>query len=299
MGRGAATEPVKALARNAALAALAGGGALAGLLALSHGATGTIAAPPAPLIARATFDPPAAAFGDGISATVAIEIDRTRAHAQTLRLSYDLAPLRAIGPPRTIRVMRGDVELMTITVPVACISDACLAAHGVAQLRLAPVEASIATVAGVRSVSAAWPPLAVRDRVRTADTTAAEVPLEADASPLPATYRASPATLATILEVVAALLGVSAVGLAAWELELLGRRRRGAPEVPLLRAIRLARSAQALPGPERRRALELLARELGRGELQSEATRLAWSEPTPEPDELERLVATIEREETV
>jgi hypothetical protein len=268
------------------------------LLALSHGATGTIATPPAPLIARATFDPPAAAFGDRISATIAVEIDRRRARAQTLRLSYNLAPLQPIGPPRTIRLTRGDVELLTIAVPVACISDACLAARGVAQLSLAPAEASVATAAGLRSVSAAWPPLPVRDRVRTADVNAAQPPLEADASPLPPTYRVSPATLATVLEIVAALFGVSAVGLAAWELELLARRRRGAAEGPLARAIRLARSAQALPGPERRRALELLARALGRGELQSEATRLAWSEPTPEPAELELLLAAIEREET-
>jgi hypothetical protein len=269
------------------------------LLALSHGATGTIAAPSAPLIARANFNPPAAAFGDRISATISIEIDRTRARAQTLRLSYGLAPLKAIGPPRMTRVMRGDVELMTIAVPVACITDACLAARGVAQLRLAPARASIATAAGMRSVSAAWPPLAVRDRVLSADVHATQPPVEADASPLPATYRVSPATLATILDVVAALLGLSAVGLAAWELERLARRRRGEPEGSLGRAIRLARSAQALPGPERRRALELLARALGRGELQSQATRLAWSEPTPEPPELELLVQAIEREETV
>ena len=287
---------MSAIRRIAALAALAGA-AVAGLLALSDGGPGPIAPPPAPLVARAALDPLAPAFGDRFSATTAIEIDRRRARAQTLRLRYKLAPLQAIGPPRTIRVTRGTVELMTIAIPVVCISDACLAAGGVAQLRLAPVQASIATAAGVRSVSAAWPPLAVRDRVRTADVNAAHPPLEADASPLPPTYRVSSATLATVLDVVAALLGVSAVGLAAWELELRARRRR-APKGPLATAIRLARSAQALPGPERRRALELLARALGRGELQSEATRLAWSEPTPEPAELELLVAAIEREDT-
>ena len=136
----------------------------------------------------------------------------------------------------------------------------------------------------------------MRDRVSDADVKAAQPPLEADASPLPPTYRVSPATLAIVLDVVAALLGISAVALAAWELELRARRR-SAPSGPLARAIRHARSAQALPAPERRRALELLARALGRGELQSEATRLAWSEPTPEPAELELLVAAIEREE--
>ena len=228
MGRCAAAEPVRVLGRTAALAALVCVGVVAGLLALSHGATGTIARPSAPLIARASFDRTAPAFGDRITATIAIEIDRRRARSHSLRVRYDLAPLQPVGPPRTVRVIRGDVELETITVPVACISDACLAAGGVAQPRVAAAEASIATAAGPRHVSAAWPHLVVRDRVRAADVAATTPPLEADSAPLPATYRVSPATLATVLDVVAALLGVAAVGLATWELELIARRRRGA-----------------------------------------------------------------------
>src|ERR1019366_10056160 len=168
------------------------------------------------------------------TATRTIELVRGRADRRPVRLTYAPAPLQPIGPPRTIRVTRGDVELMTIAVPVACISDACLAAHGVAQLRLAPAKASIVTAAGVRSVSVTWPALAVRDRVRTADVDALKPPVEADASPLPPTYRTSPATLATILDGRAALLGVSAGGLAAWEL-LRARRRRRAPEIALVR----------------------------------------------------------------
>jgi hypothetical protein len=287
--------PLRAIGRIAALAALAGAGVLLAWLVLSSDATRTIAAPSAPLVARASFDPPAAAFGDRISATITVEIDRSRAPAQTLRLSDSVAPLQPIGPTRTIRVTQGDVELVTIAVPVACISAACIASRGVAQLRLAPAKASITTAAGLLRVSAAWPHLAVRDRVRAADLDPVQPPLEADASPLPPTYSASPATLAAILDAVAVLLGVLAAGLAAWE--LLRARRRRAQEVPLVRAIRLARSAQALPGPERRRALELLARMLGRSELQRQATRLAWSEPSPEPAELELLVQAIEHEE--
>ena len=298
MGRGAAAEPVRTPRRTAVLAVLVAAAAVAGLLAVSHGGSGTISVPSTPVVVRAGFDPPTAAFGDRITATIAIEVDRRRARAQTLRVSYDLVPLQPIGRPRTIHVTRGDVELVTTAVPVACISDACIGAGGIAHLGLAPVKASVATAAGVRTTSAAWPALAIRDRVRAADLSAAQLPLEADASPLAPTYRVSPTTLVTVLEIASALLGVAAVGLAAWEFELLARRRRKAPEGPLARAIRLARSAQALPAPERRRALEMLAQALGRGELQSDATRLAWSEPTPEPAELELLLAAIEREET-
>jgi hypothetical protein len=288
---------VRAIWRGASLAALAGAGAVAGVLALSHGAAGALAAPAAPLVVRAAFDPPAAAFGDRIDATIAIEVDRRRARAQTLRVSYDLTPLRPIGPARTVRAVRGDVELETVTVPVACITDACLAERGVVHVRLAPAQIRVASGAGMRRVAAAWPSLAVRDRVQAADVGAVQPPVEADASPLPPTYRVAPAALATILDVVAALLGVCAVGLGAWEVELLVRRRR-APEAPLARAIRLARAARSLPSPQRRRALEVLARTLDQGELEREATRLAWSEPTPQPADVEMLVEHIEREET-
>ena len=289
---------MSAIRRTAALAALAAAGVVVGLLALSHTASGTIAAPPVPLTVRTSFDPQGVFFGDRVEATIAVEIDRQRARAQTLRVRYSLAPLQRIAPPRTVSVTRGDVELVTITVPFSCISDACLAASGVAQIRLAPVRVSIATAVGLRRTSAAWPSLAVRDRVRAADLRASEPPLEADASPLPPTYSVSPAALATVLDVVAALLGVAAIAIAAWELERLAARRRAAPDGPVARAIRLARSAQALGVPERRRALERLARVLGRGDLRSEASRLAWSQPPPDPDELELLVEAVEREET-
>jgi hypothetical protein len=284
--------------RIAALATLGAAIAVVGLLVLSHGAAGTIAEPQAPLVLRASFDPPTAGFGDRITATVAIEIDRRRVRAQSLRLRYRLAPLRPLGPRRTVRTTRDGVELETITVPVACISDACVAAGGVAQLHLAPATATVATPGGgVRHVSARWPSLAVRDRVRSADVNATQPPLQADATPLAPTYSASPGTLASILDVAAGLLGAAAVALAAWEIARFVRRRRGTPELPLVRALRLARAAQALPGPERRRALERLARVLRRGDLQQEATRLAWSEPTPEPAELGVFVEAIERKD--
>jgi hypothetical protein len=63
----------------------------------------------------------------------------------------------------------------------------------------------------------------------------------------------------------------------------------------LERALRLAREAERLPVPHRRRALGLLARLLGRDHLSSAASDLAWSEHKPEPDELEALVSEIER----
>jgi hypothetical protein len=291
-------EPVRAVKRAAVLAALAGAVAIAGPPALSHGAVRKSVALSPPLVTRANFDPSSPAFGDRITATIAIEIDRRRTRVQTLRVSYDLAPLQQVGPTHTTRVTRGDVELMTIAVPVTCISDGCLATRGVAQLRLAPARVSIATAAGVLRVSAGWPLLPVRDRVRSADVNAAQPPLEADASPVPPTYRASPETLAAIFDFVAALFGVCTVGLIVRQARLLTRRGRRPPDVALIRAIRLTRSAQALPGPERRRALALLARVLGRGEFHGRATRLAWSQPTPEPDELETLVQAIEREDT-
>ena len=72
-------------------------------------------------------------------------------------------------------------------------------------------------------------------------------------------------------------------------------RRRASQPGGLERALRLAREAQQRPAPDRRRALALLGRALGRDRRSGVARALAWSEPVPEPQELEALVSEIEQ----
>ena len=106
-------------------------------------------------------------------------------------------------------------------------------------------------------------------------------------------------TLAAALAglIVAALLAAAGVLVAGATAAAMYRRRQTSdPLTGLERALALARDAERRPAPDRRRALELLARLLGSRDpsLADEAGQLAWSEPAPTPDALEGLVADVE-----
>jgi hypothetical protein len=143
----------------------------------------------------------------------------------------------------------------------------------------------------------AWPTLSVRGRVSASDLAASTPPFQADTAPPAATYRIAPGALATLLDVVAALCALVSIGLAGWQANLLMGRRRPQPGA-LERALRLTREAEGRPASDRRRALALLDRALGRDQRAGAARRLAWSEPVPEPHELEDLVSEIEQRRT-
>ena len=152
------------------------------------------------------------------------------------------------------------------------------------------------TTTGARqSVAARWPALPIRGRVLPSDLASSSPKFQGNASPPTPSYSVAPSTLATLLDVLAALSAAGAVALVAWQALVIIRRRPARRLDPLERALRLAREAESQPVPHRRRAVGLLARLLGRDRLSSRANDLAWSEHNPEPDELEALVSEIER----
>jgi hypothetical protein len=282
-------------ARIAAVCVLAGAGAVVGLLVLGDSASAPAIAPTAPVAVAASFDPPIAQFGDRILARVVIALDARLVRPQTLQFSDDLAPLTQLGPARTSSSTQGSLELVTVAIPVSCLSASCVARSGVARVGLPLVRASALERGGrIARASAVWPALSVRGRVSASDLAANSPPFESDATPPAATYRIAPGTLATLLDVLAALCALSAIGLAGWQVHLRVRRRHPQPAA-LERALRLTREAERRPAPDRRRALALLGRALGRDQHSGAARKLAWSEPVPEPDELEDLVSDIEQ----
>jgi hypothetical protein len=296
MGREPPPPPVGALKAIAVVVALAAAGAIAGVLVIGGSTSVPAIAPTAPIVVRASFDPPASAFGDRIYARVVVALDASVVAPQTLRFSDDLAPLTQLAAPQTQRVASGTLELTTVVVEVACLTAPCAARNGVTHLVLPHVRASVSERNGtVVSASSAWPTLEVRGRVLTSDLAAATPPFQADTTPPPLTYRWAPATFATVLDGLAALFALAAVGIGASQALGRARRRRPAAADALERALRLAREAETLPAPDRRRALDLLARLLGRDGLSRTASQLAWSEPEPESDEVEELVSEIER----
>jgi hypothetical protein len=114
-------------------------------------------------------------------------------------------------------------------------------------------------------------------------------------TPPPISYTVRPAVLRAIL--LGAVLLLLAIGLAvAWPL-----LRRLIPEphddrTPLQRALDLVRSSLSRSPSDRRRALDLLARAVGRKPAAGEALELAWSRPDPEPRRVEQLVDRVEHE---
>jgi hypothetical protein len=285
-----------ASARIAAVCLLGGLGAVAGLLFLSHSGSAPTEARTAPVEVAASFDPALVEFGDRISARVVVALDTRLVRTQTLRLTDDLAPLTQLGPADTSRSTRGGLELVTLTVPVACLGAACVAAGGETQLRLPTVRVSVVARSGrIAHASTPWPAVSVRGRVTSSDLKASSPIFEVNTTPPAATYRIAPATLATLLDVFAMLCGLSAVGLAGTHVYMRLRRRRRPQFGALERALRLTREAERRPGSDRRRALSLLGRALGDDRRSNAARRLAWSEPTPGPDQLEELVSEIEQ----
>jgi hypothetical protein len=207
-----------------------------------------------------------------------------------------VAPLTALGPARVTRTARGRLLVVSYELPVACVTEQCLAKR----LRLPAAGAEAPRRAGgVAQVKTAWPALEIRGRVSAADLAQLRPPLRGDTTLPAVSYRIAPATLSLLLDLVAAVLAAAGVALAAWQTAVLVRRT-GAPDTrtELERALALVREAETRPAEDRRRAVGLLARLLRpRDErLAGDAGDLAWSEPKPEPDELAALAERVTKE---
>jgi hypothetical protein len=273
---------------------LAGLGAVVAVLALSHSVSAPAIASSAPVEVSASFDHAFVQFGDGITARVVVALDTRLVQAQTLRVADDFAPLTQLGAVRTSRSTQGRLELVTFAVPVACLTAPCVAGTGQATVQLPLVRASVLERGGrAAHASVRWPTLPVRGRVTAQDLKPSTPPFKADTAPLAATYRIAPATLAALLDVLAVLCAVSAVGLVGRGIHQ--RLHRESRPGALERALELTRQAEQRPVEDRRRALALLGRALGGDRRSRAARRLAWSEPAPESGELEELVRDIEQ----
>jgi len=282
-------------ARVAGLCVLALGGAVAALLALGNSGSAPVLAPRAPVAVAVGFAPPVAQFGDRILARVTVALDVQRVEPQTLRLADDLAPLTQLGAAQTSHSTQGRLELVTVAVPVSCLSAPCVARSRVDRVGLPLVHVSVRARDGrIAQASTAWPNVSIRGRVTASDLAAHPLPFEAATAPPAPTYRIAPATLGALLDLLAVLCALGAIGFAGWETHLRIERRRRQPSA-LERALRLTREAARRPAPDRRRALALLGRALDRDERSNAVRRLAWSKPVPEPDELEELVSDLEQ----
>lgn len=284
-----------ALRTGAVLAAVAAAVAVLGLLLVAHGGSAPSVEATAPLAVRTSLDRSSVQFGDALTARVDVVVDRDAVDADTLRVSRDLAPLTILSTPSATKTVSGHLQTVSIRQRVACLTAPCLARR----ITLPRVHVAAVGRDGRRlTASAGWRHLTLGSRVATDDLAAASPHFAADTEPAGASYRLSPSTAATIIELVAALAAVGAVALISFELVALARRRRpSASGDELDRALRLVREAEERPAPDRRRALALLARLLRARDrsLGAAASDLAWSERAPEPQAVDSFVTDVER----
>jgi hypothetical protein len=221
----------------------------------------------------------------------------------SVSLQADFSPYEVSAGPVVERQVEGGTGRVRFRYTLRCLREGCepAGARGIAQFESGLVRYRFKDNPGVGRDVVDWPAVIVASRVATPDVEA--IRWRASETQLPAvTTRFGPKTLALVL-----LLGALAlVACAVW----LGRRLWHVPPAveesaprderpPLQRALELARAgtANGATTPDRRRALELVARELdavGLGDLADEARELAWSPRASSADEVEGLARRAE-----
>ena len=299
--------------RRRAIIAAAVAAVVVGVVALAAAILGTGGGGSAlpngePLAATASVDPTVVYFGDETTARIDIAVDRDKVDPDRVRIATDFRPFDRLGQHKTRRDA-GRITYIRETYRLRCLSRACVqvppaiaAAAGGAKpsgrraTQFRPARIDIRGRTSVQPLLLQWPTVESVTRVNQAESQLQTFFYHADLTPPARSYALSPSSLLWLLLVaVLALLAVP-VTLVARRLRAYRRARGPAPTPelsPLERALRLLDWAnRQTDGEDRRRALELVALELlrgGRDELGGEARELAWSPPTPPPEEAGKL----------
>jgi hypothetical protein len=269
------------------------------------------ALPSSGILAEAEVNPQSAYFGDTLLERVTVLVDRRRIDPSTLALRGSLAPY-APGAAAIDRHEIGHVTRVTYTRRLRCLARACLPADpergGRRTFVLPGIRVLFSRTDGTRgSQLLSLPALETVSRLSRTDAALLEdfavIPFRASPGLGRIDYAVSPTLLVALLLAAAAAL----LGTAGWLMLRYGRRpKEPVPEPPreppvvlspLERALVVVEQARARGStPDERRALELLARELGRSgaaELATTAEGLAWSAPGPTAAATHSLTAEV------
>ena len=251
-------------------------------------------------VVSSSVRPPVHGFGETVVAELVLVGDADVVRPETVRIDPDFAPYEAAGPGRVERVDSGSTVRWHYRFPLRCLREGCAPVTDRRRFEfpLASVAYRFQLSPGPASLIVEWPSFEVTARV--ADDALAQRAWRADVGVVPApSYRWAPGTL-----VVALLVGTAAfAGLGCFLVWRLSRRREligveerfeEAPSVsPLDRALELAREASRNGDPpDRRRALERVARELGGqglADLADRARALAWASGAADPAAIDAL----------
>lgn len=236
-------------------------------------------------------------FGDTVPVRIDVLVPRRSVDPDTVRLDATFTPYRVLGRVAAQRTDDGATTLLRYRFSLECLRPECLPERDGSPFLLPSALIAYRVGSGSkRRLVVTWPPLAVDSQLGPFD--AAQLRWRNGVTPPPAfDYPVPPRLLALLLGALSLVAALGCVRL------LLPRVAAALPDASvedrrtvLERALAAVRHA-ALGGDtaERRRSLDLLARELGAGGEAPVAQRLAWSRRTPARTEMERLVDDVER----
>jgi hypothetical protein len=280
-------------------------------------------------VVRGEITPSVHLFGEPVVAQVDVILNRTKVDPADVQLKTDFEPYEPVGETREERQHIGEFTVIRYTTTLNCLNERCIP-------RTAAGETTVSQLPGLppflpgqqrdEKVKFEFPPATVVADAEPKDRTLGRVvwsplrslsrinwddssvvgqgfPFVATVTPLPEPdYRIS----ATVLGLGLLMLALALLALP-FVLVWARRRRHAGPRVktgpapsPLERALRLVEWASRRPSvDERREALEALAFELGHkedGRTADRARKQGWSPPTPEPEKMTELVASIREE---
>jgi hypothetical protein len=263
-----------------------------------------------PIAVQPTFSPRVARFGDTVTASIDVLLDRRRVQPGSVRVRPQFTPWTVVAPPVRVRRDAQDTSYIRTTYVLRCVISPCVPQRGTSSLEFDPVRLAYTTTRGTKQTSdpVRWPVLVVHSQIVSDDydnAAAVASPWRADSLTLPAvSYRVSPSLLRTGALVVGALLTLAGLLLAVLAIPPRAPRPEPEPEPepeillpPLEHALVLLEAeVQANGAADRRRALELVAEEMEERadvRLARRARNMAWSEDDPAVDETRGLAAQI------
>jgi hypothetical protein len=261
-----------------------------------------------PFKAYATISPTVHLFGDSITAKIAIIADTKLVDPARLQVSTNFAPYTQTEAPTILRLRIGRFAQVTWTWSLECLTSPCVPRlppsdkFHVFRFRPARIAYLQINRKPAYAIRASFPPVEVLSQVSPGVVAflqkTSQLNWRLGMTPVAApTYRLSPGLLIWLAIGLAGIFGLSALALAwRWYLVIRPRRVAAAPADPataLDRALAVLRYAHE-HGDEtlQRKAFERVAGELGverADELTLIARELAWSQRTPEHEEVEEF----------
>jgi hypothetical protein len=288
----------------AALATVAAAApASADLIPKVHG--GSVIGRDLPLKAYASIRPGVHLFGDAVTAQVAIVADRKYVAPANVHVSVHFHPYQATGPPTFTRSSNGRIMQLMWTWQLRCLTAQCLPVTKTSDVarvfHFSPAHIEYLSPTGqVRyALNARFAPIAAESELSPSEVHAISVHTLLWANhlaPLPAPhYRVSPSLLFWLALALAVLLGAAGLTIVsrwAWQFRPARSAQPTRGSSSLERALTLFFWARAHDDETlQRKALERVADELPFDvhDLSETARALAWSEATPEEDEVQEI----------